>query len=203
MFGDGESDSNRYMKLQLSFLTNKWALWLDENSKAIEDPQSKEHEELNSRFDAFKDSCHRSTTGVIKFASTPSELVELGRHLKDYTSSECFRLAIKKEPDHCESALMHEVHRILQKQTESYEKLKAKELLIKAKSLMQHKIDVLSSCGEIIKIIAKGRRQDDSTTDSDSSKQKQQTRFEEQVKTYQYFDLSNLIYWYIIYYADN
>jgi hypothetical protein len=187
MFGDGESDSNRFMKLQLSFLTNKWALWLDKNSKAIEDPESKEREELNSCFDAFKNSCHQSTTGIIKFASTPSELVELGRDLKDYSSSECFRRAIEKEPDHCESALMHEVHRILQ--TESYEKLKAKELLIKAKSLMQHKIDVLSSCGEIIKIIAKGRRQDDSTTDSDSSKQKQQSRFEEQVKT-QYYDLS-------------
>jgi len=184
--GIGDDDSAHYIKLQLSFVTNKWALWLDENSQAIEDPRSKERGSLNSRFDSFKDSCHQSiTNGVIKFASTPSELVELGRHLKDYTSGQCFLYAIKKEPDHCESALMHEAHRILQKQTESYEKLNAKQLLNKAKCLMQHKIDVLSSCNEIIKIMAKGNRHDDfAAADSDSSKQNHQTRFDEQVRTY-------------------
>ena len=183
--GIGDDDSAHHTNLQLSFETNKWALWLDENSQAIENPQSKERESLNSRFDSFKDSCHRSiTNGVIKFASTPSELIELGRHLKDYTSGQCFCYAIEKEPDHCESALMHEAHRILQKQTGSCEKLNAKQLLNKAKSLMQHKIDVLSSCNEIIKLMAKGNRHDDAAVDSDSSKQNHQTRFDEQVKTY-------------------
>ena len=159
-------------KLQLSFLTNKWALWLDENSGAIQDPRSKEGESLSSHFDQFKESCLRPTAGVIRFTSTPSELIELGRHLKN---GQCFLRAIEQEPNHCEGALIQEAHRILQKQKKFSEKLKAKRL-------MQHKIEILSSSGEILKLTAKlSRRESDTVNTLANSEEKHQSRFDEQV----------------------
>ena len=174
----------QYVKYQKEFLTNKWALWLDGISGDIDDAKSKDQREsVSARFDLFKDCCLKSvnsTKDIIKFASTPTELVHLGRYFSDFedateAAGRCFQCVIDQDPDNCESALIHQAHNILQKQDDAIRKLEAKRFLIKAKMLMYHKIEILSSSSEIVKLIVQLSRRSVSKNQSD------QTRFDEQV----------------------
>ena len=157
----------KYIQYQMDFLTNKWALWLDGVGRDIDDAKSEDQRvNMLAKFDLFKENCLKSTDSsrnAIKFASTPTELVQLGRHFSELNDAKaadrCFQRVIDQDPDNCESALIHQAHKILQKQDNAGSKLKAKELLVKAKTLMQHNIEVLSSCSEIIRVIIKLSRE--------------------------------------------
>jgi len=170
-----------YRKLQLDFLTNKWALWLDENGHDSDGDNLKDD---SNEFDSFREKClllvgnspkswfnttisdlatkltsEKIHPTLIKFASSPSELIKLGRHFSsdDFKNKDaadlCFQRVVEREPKYCENALLHQTHVILQKQGETDKKLEAKRLLLRAKQSMQHKIDLLSSCNENIKLV--------------------------------------------------
>jgi hypothetical protein len=186
-----------YCKMQLDFLTNKWALWLDENG-----PESDNLKDSNNQFDSFRGKClvlvsysksFNSSTirnlatklvagesqishhSLIKFASSPSELIKLGRHFstddcKNQAAADlCFERVVELEPKYCENALLHQTHVILQKQGAAGKKLEAKRLLLRAKQSMQHKIEVLSSCNENIKLIVQLSTKESSNDNKDNN----------------------------------
>ena len=190
-------EKEKYIKHQLEFLTNKWALWLDGISRDIDEAKSKDQRDtILARFGLFKENCLKlseldlSETNVMKFASTPTELFQLGRHFSEHeyedTARCCFQRVIDQDPDYCESALIHIAHKILQEQGDAGHKMEAKRLLVKAKTLMQHKIEILSSSSEIVRLIIKLSRK------SVSKNEANQTRFDEQVCLIFLLSLSNL-----------
>jgi len=177
-----QEKDKKYVKLQLNFLTNKWALWLDEQSSVIEDSKSSVRADLPAHFDAFKVKCLR-LRGSMRFASSPNELIQLGRHFTSDDSKDtsiayqCFRQVVDQEPDNCESALVHLAHQILQEQKNANQKLEAKRFLQRAKHLMQRKMEILSSSSEIIKLIIQLSKKGVVPESNNNN----QSRFDEQV----------------------
>lgn len=187
-----------YVKIQLECLTNKWALWLDENSLNIEEANLKGKNVVLTSFEKFKKNCllpADSKTDLTKYASTPTEFVKLGRHFSETeaknlkTARCCYQLVIDRETNNCESALIHQAHLILQKQDQPGQKLEAKRLLIKAKLLIQNKMNILSSCSEIVKLIANKLSRTVAITNQDN-----ESLFDEQVSntfldTFRFYDI--------------
>ena len=173
------NDGN-YVRLQLDFLTNKWALWLDENGTT--NSGSNNFEGLRNNCLLLADSSSNDSMDLVKFASMPSELVKLATHFmtddhKNLKAADwCLQLVVEREPEYCENALIHQTYRILQKENKIERKLEAKRLLSKVKLLIENKIRVLSSCAEIVNLVAKIRPRIQAKT-SDSNK----SRLDEQV----------------------
>ncbi len=152
-------DDKDYAKLQLDFLTSRWALWLEENGTLIAQISSQDDRvELFVKFQLFTsesfDNCRQA--GLLKFAKTPSELLLLGRYFESIklsnTAEQCYRTILKSEPDASEGACLYLARLILDKTENMSKKQEAKKLLERSKDLMQRKLNILGSASEIVKL---------------------------------------------------
>ncbi|XP_057377386.2 uncharacterized protein LOC130698721 [Daphnia carinata] len=146
-------------ELQLKFLTNRWALWLDDNADHIDNIHVRKADTVYANFESFKSDClalaGASSGSFARFASTPSELMTLGDFFEKTKETEqkanhCYEQVVKKEPDDCPAALIRQAKLIL-REAGSDEKRKAKPLLIRAKNLIEDKIGQLSMCNDLVK----------------------------------------------------
>ncbi|KAI9552446.1 hypothetical protein GHT06_022812 [Daphnia sinensis] len=168
-------------ELQLKFLTNRWALWLDDNADHIDNIHVRKADTVYANFESFKIDClasaGASSGSVARFASTPSELMTLGDFFEKTKETEqkanyCYEQVVKKEPNDCPAAIIRQVKLVL-REAGSGEKKKAKPLLIRARTLIENKIGQLSICNDLVKKTLK-------THEKSGSVMINENRFEEQ-----------------------
>uniref|UniRef100_A0A0P6FGI2 Helicase c-terminal domain containing protein n=2 Tax=Daphnia magna TaxID=35525 RepID=A0A0P6FGI2_9CRUS len=168
-------------ELQLKFLTNNWALWLDDNADHIDNIHVRKSDTVYANFNSFKTKCLESAGdsagSFARFASTPSELMTLGDFFEktketEHKANHCYIQVVKKEPDDCPGALIRQAKLIL-REAGSVEKRKAKPLLIRARTLIENKIGQLSICNDLVKKTLK-------THEKSGSVMINENRFEEQ-----------------------
>ncbi|XP_046637528.1 uncharacterized protein LOC124315861 [Daphnia pulicaria] len=169
-------------EMQMKFLTNRWALWLDENAEHINNVHLKKTDNVvEKNFQNFKKECQGLRLLPLAFALTPSELMLLGDFYEtspkvktDVTKSGlCYDKVIKDEPNACEEALMRKVKLILQKATFDQKK-EAKVLLKQVKSLIKQKMEFLTSTSELVKLTSQTNQKAGGAVPSEN-------RFEEQI----------------------
>ena len=183
------TNKNPDSELQMKFLTNRWALWLDENAEHIENVHLRKSDVVEKNFEKFKNDClvllnHNvgSANEAIRFASTPSELLKLGEFLEksgkteDITKSRrCYEQVAKDEPKTCEVAWIRRAKLVLQA-ADVVKKKEGKLLLIQAKKLISEKVERLSSANDLIKNTAKSHQKAGGAVG--------ENRFEEQITNY-------------------
>ncbi|XP_045022952.1 uncharacterized protein LOC116934018 isoform X1 [Daphnia magna] len=168
-------------ELQLKFLTNNWALWLDDNADHIDNFHVRKSDTVYANFKTFQTKClasaGASAGSFARFASTPSELMILGDFFEktketEHKANHCYKEVVKKEPDDCPGALIRQAKLIL-REAGSGKKIIAKPLLIRARTLIENKIDQLSICNDLVKKTLK-------THEKSGSVMINENRFEEQ-----------------------
>ena len=167
-------------ELLLKFLTNRWALWLDENGQLIDNVHvNKTIDTVENNFSKFKDKC-LSLSDPIQYASTPSELLLLAEFFeskatKDVTNkaASCCHQIIKDDPKLCHIALLRQAKLVLQA-ADGTKKQEAKQLLIRTQLLIKQKCEQLTGINDLIKKTSKDHQKSGQVSLSEN-------RFEEQI----------------------
>ncbi|KAI9552300.1 hypothetical protein GHT06_022664 [Daphnia sinensis] len=151
--------------IKIHCLNNRWAIWLDDNAKQIECAHSDRvlSENLNKAFESFISSVANARwLSLEDLAQTPSELMCVARfyenHSKDCSSNldraiRCCKQIVTKEPLFCENALLEHVRLILLDKADYYKKREAKKLLVKAKKLIDSRIEILTGLNQVVSIL--------------------------------------------------
>jgi hypothetical protein len=168
-------------EMQMKFLTNRWALWLDENAVHINYVHLKKTGEVEKNFQNFKKECLTLRHLPLAFAVTPSELMLLGDFYEtspkvktDISKSRsCYDKVIKDEPKFCGGALIRNAKLVLQVAT-SKQKKEAKVLLKRAKTLIKQKMELLTATSQLVKLTSQANQKAGGAVPS-------QDRFEEQI----------------------
>lgn len=184
-------EGKNYVQWQLDFLTNRWALWLDEQSHRINYIHLVKNNviEVETQFENFKKLCldlinnQQFDFKLVKFATMPSELLALGRYVTEAYESNtqaknlalrCYEEVAGNEPNHCESALIRSAQLTLQKAGNELKRTTKKEYLVKAKRLIQLKTETLLAASDAIKRTDEIHRRA-------GAAQQSQNRFDEQI----------------------
>lgn len=157
-----ETIQDEEIDIKIHCLNNRWAIWLDDNAKLIECAHSDQvlSENLNEAFESFISSAGNARwSSPEKLAQTPSELMCVARfyenHLKGSSTNlesaiHCFKQIVAKEPLFCENALLEHVRLILLDKATYGKKREAKKLLVKAKKLINSRIEMLTGLNQVV-----------------------------------------------------
>ncbi|XP_059353277.1 uncharacterized protein LOC130702152 [Daphnia carinata] len=151
--------------IKINCLNNRWALWLDDNETLIERAHSDRllFESLNEAFESFISSVRNTRWSSLEtLAQTPSELMCVARfyenHPKVYKNYperaiNCFKKIATEEPQFCENALLENVRLMLLDKAGYYKKREAKKLLVKAKKMINSRIDILFGLNQVVNTV--------------------------------------------------
>ena len=168
-------------EMQMKFLTNRWALWLDDNAEHINNVHLKKTNVVEKNFENFQKDCQERHHFTLAFALTPSELMLLGDFYEtspkvksDIAKSDlCYDKVVKDEPNACEGALIRKIKLLLQEAVFDKKK-EAKILLVRVKNLLKQKMEFLTSTSELVKLTSQANQRAGGAIPS-------QNRFEEQI----------------------
>ena len=171
-------------ELLLQFLTNRWALWLDENGQLIDNVHvNKTIDTVENNFSKFKDKC-LSLGDPIQYASTPTELLQLAEFFESNNTKEnasenanksrrCCDQIVKDDPKLCHIALLRQAKLVLQA-ADGTKKQEARQLLIRAQTVVKQKCEQLRAISDLIKKTSKANQKSGDVSFGEN-------RFEEQI----------------------
>jgi preprotein translocase subunit SecA len=152
-------------QLQLEFLLNRWALWLDEADYELDRLNDERGKELYYiKFDEFQRNIRRllhENTGI-KLAAFPTELNKLGHYFESSgklsLAMQCYDKSINLSKQHCEVALYYRAATYLRNSSSLENKQKAFADLKKSAALIQRRIGNLIGSVEGLKLVNSTRR---------------------------------------------
>ena len=169
-----------YENLQMEFLLNHWAVWLDEVDEQLDKVQLSGEQTLLKRFEEFKNKISQKIEipCKIKLAEFPSELNKLGKYFESEQqlslAIQCFTRSIDISPHHSEVAYYYRAACYLRQSCELKAELLAVADLKKAKYILHKKISTLTTTNQILQLTNNCRKESGETVFH--------SRYEKQVK---------------------
>ncbi|CDW77534.1 protein translocase subunit seca [Stylonychia lemnae] len=178
---DNEEILSKYQEMQLDFLKNRWAYFLEEISDKLNEVYKNGRKEVYFQYEHFKNECYTYLIdqNCLKFAKTFCELVKLGNFFEEHKliklALKSYSRVIKNEPEFCEVAYYRKAKALMDKDSlklydyfdfkkiwnriynENDQELEKRQqigiILRQSLNLMQEKVNELLAAIEILKIV--------------------------------------------------
>ncbi|CDW77348.1 protein translocase subunit seca [Stylonychia lemnae] len=180
---DDNTIITKYQELQLDFLKNRWAFFLEDMTDQLNQVYKNGRKDVFIKYEHFQNECHTLMIdqSCLKFAKTFCELVKLGNFFEEHKfiklALKSYSRVIKNEPEFCEVAFYRKAKALMDKNSlKLYDYFDFKKILNKtfsedekdlekryqigiilrqSQNLMQEKINELLATIEIMKAVDK------------------------------------------------